>query len=144
MKASPDTPDGAAFVDYCLEEGLMQTVADRFAREPRLVQSPAPSLRYLLLHITDRCNLSCRHCFLGDSGRTDLPLPDVIAAVDELEQLQGLRLMISGGEPLLHRDFWKINDLIAERDLRPILLSNGTLLDEKAARRLRFQEVQNY
>lgn len=138
----PDTPDGAAFVDYCLEAGLMQPADARSTREPRLAQSPAPSLRYLLLHITDRCNLSCRHCFLGDSGRTDLPLPDVIAAMDEFEQLQGLRLMISGGEPLLHRDFWKINDLVAERDLRPILLSNGTLLDESMAQRLRFQEVQ--
>lgn len=138
----PETSDGQDFVDYCLKEGLMRPASHPCARESHLAPSPLPSLRYLLLHITDRCNLACRHCFLGSSGRTDLPLAEVTGAVDEFEAMQGLRLMISGGEPLLHQDFWRINDLVAERDLRPILLSNGTLWDEKTASRLRFQEVQ--
>lgn len=138
----PETADGAAFVDYCLEEGLIMVAAEPAGREPRLRQSPIPSLRYLLLHITDRCNLSCRHCFLGDSGHTDLPLADVSAAIDELERMQGLRLLVSGGEPLLHRDFWEINEFIGEKDLRSILLSNGTLIEAEAAQRLKFQEVQ--
>lgn len=140
--ARPETGDGAAFVDYCLEEGLMVPALAASARSPRLGQSPEPSLRYLLLHITDRCNLSCRHCFLGDSGHTDLPLDAIAHIIDEFEAMQGLRLMVSGGEPLLHRDFWQINELVAEKDLRSILLTNGTLLDPATAARIEFREVQ--
>jgi radical SAM protein with 4Fe4S-binding SPASM domain len=43
---------------------------------------------------------------------------------------------------LLHPDFDRINSLAAGRAFRSILVTNGTLIDEKAARALRFQEVQ--
>ncbi len=151
-------PEGAAaLIDFCTEEGILEfdpaeedilehDQAERGRRERRRsaphTQSPLPSLRYLLLHITDRCNLRCRHCFIGEPGSTDLPMEKIMAAVDEFEEMQGLRLLISGGEPLLHREFWQLNGLLAGRDLRTILLSNGTLIDEQAALRLRFHEVQ--
>lgn len=138
----PATGEAAKFVAYCLGEDLMQIAEEPEDRRLTLQQSPAPSLRYLLLHITDRCNLKCRHCFLGEAGQTDLPLDEIKAIIDEFEKMQGLRLMISGGEPLLHKDFWELNEFVAGKNLRSILLSNGRLIDEKTARRLRFQEVQ--
>ena len=148
----PPGGETADFITFCLEEGILEAegeagFASRAADEParrrlQLAPSPIPSLRYLLLHITDRCNLKCRHCFLGESGSTDLSLEKILAAVDEFEAMQGLRLLISGGEPLLHHEFWQINDYVADRDLRVVLLSNGTLIDRKTAARLRVQEVQ--
>jgi radical SAM protein with 4Fe4S-binding SPASM domain len=139
---APDGEDAADFVNFCLEEGILEPVAASLKRRLRLDQSPVPSLRYLLLHITDRCNLRCRHCFIGESGHTDLALEKITNVVDEFEGMQGLRLLISGGEPLLHREFWILNDYLAERDLRTVLLSNGTLIDDETAARLRVQEVQ--
>lgn len=139
---APQDAEAAEFVEFCLEEKILQPAAEPSDRRLRLEQSPAPSLRYLLLHITDRCNLRCRHCFIGECGSTDLPLEKIRAVVDEFESMQGLRLLVSGGEPLLHRDFWKLNEYIAERDLRTVLLSNGTLIDDETARRLQAHEVQ--
>ncbi|MHB0867475.1 MAG: radical SAM protein [Thermoleophilia bacterium] len=138
----PDTGDAASFVDYCLEEGLMELVRTPVDRFLPLRQSPVPSLRYLLLHITERCNLKCRHCFHGEAGSTDLPLERMRRVIDEFEAMQGLRLLISGGEPMLHSDFWELNKFVGERDIRPILMTNGMLIDEDSARRLKFQEVQ--
>ncbi|MHB1391194.1 MAG: radical SAM protein [Thermoleophilia bacterium] len=138
----PDKGDAVDFVDYCIEEGLMEVADATVDRFLHLRHSPVPSLRYLLLHITDRCNLKCRHCFHGEAGSTDLPLQSIRRVVDEFEEMQGLRLLVSGGEPLLHPDFWELNEYLGERDLRPILMSNGLLIDEAAARRLKFQEVQ--
>jgi len=138
----PQGADAKDFVEFCLDENILQPASEPSERKLHLNQSPTPSLRYLLLHITDRCNLRCRHCFIGESGSTDLPLEKIMAVVDEFEGMQGLRLLISGGEPLLHRNFWKLNDYIADRDLRTVLLSNGTLIDEETAGRLRMQEVQ--
>lgn len=140
--SAPRDGEAAAFVEYCLKEGLLDAVSDPVDRKMQIWHTPLPSLRYLLLHITERCNLECRHCFQGEAGTLDLPLTGIAAIIDEFEKMQGLRLMVSGGEPLLHRNFWELNDLVGQRDLRSILLSNGMLIDSEAARRIRFQAVQ--
>ncbi len=104
------SPETAAFVDFCLAEGLLvETPAAApivVPREPPLV----PSLRYLLVHLTDRCTLRCRHCFIGPQTGADLPFADIVRLADEFVALQGLRFIVSGGEPLMHRHFWKLNE----------------------------------
>jgi len=55
----------SAFIDYCLEEGLL-TREKVTVKRPDLKPSPDPSLRYLELQLTSRCNLRCRHCYIGD------------------------------------------------------------------------------
>ncbi len=149
---APRAPEADEFVSFCQEEGILEETAGEDAliphlpapgnREPRLTQSPIPSLRYLLLHITDRCNLRCGHCFIGEPGSTDLPLEKIMAVVDQFEEMQGLRLLVSGGEPLLHRQFRQLDDYLAARDLRTVLMSNGTLIDKKTAGVIKAQEVQ--
>ncbi len=130
------------FLDYCLEEEILVRGGNRLPQTPP-VQSPIPSLRYLLLHITTRCNLRCAHCFHGDVETLDLPLDRIRRVMEEFDELQGLRLMISGGEPLLHPLFWEINEMFDEFSFRTIVLSNGTLFDDpSAAKRLRAHEVQ--
>ena len=136
------SPETAAFVDFCLGEGLLVP-----ATAPSAVAVPdapplAPSLRYLLVHVTDRCTLRCRHCFIGPQTGKDLPLADVLRAADEFAALQGLRFIVSGGEPLLHRHFWRLNERLPAYPFRSILLTNGTMVDREAARALRFHEVQ--
>ncbi len=95
--------DGA-FIDYCLEEGLITKGKNRLPRPP-VESSPQPSLRYLELQITSACNLRCRHCFLGDPDNRELSPAAVYGVLKEFEQMQGLRVLITGGEPLLHTRF---------------------------------------
>lgn len=155
----PAAGEEAEFVDFCLEEGLMAESGPAIGSgetsggaqpHPKPVQAvrPAPacatspSLRYLLMHITGRCNLTCRHCFQGAATGAELSTSQIGALIEEFEHMQGLRLIVSGGEPLLHPGFWEINEMVAAAGVRSILLSNGTLIDADAARRLRFHEVQ--
>lgn len=137
----PAGHEAREFFDYCLDEGLVTTTHAPGRRMP-LRQSPVPSPRYLLLHITDRCNLRCRHCFLGEAGTTDMAPAQVARIIDEFEEMQGLRLIVSGGEPLLHPRFKEINELLAGRNLRRILLTNGSLIDPAMVSGLNFDEVQ--
>jgi radical SAM protein with 4Fe4S-binding SPASM domain len=135
-------PETKSFLDFCLAEGLLVP-----AGAPAPVTVPAeppltPSLRYLLVHLTDRCTLRCRHCFIGPQTGKDLPLADVLRVADEFAALQGLRFIVSGGEPLLHRHFWQLNERLGEYPFRTVLLTNGSLLDREAANALRFDEVQ--
>jgi len=132
----------AAFVAFCLAEGLLVSagapVVTAVPAEPPL----APSLRYLIVHLTDRCTLRCKHCFIGPQTGTDLPFAQITRLADEFAAIQGLRFIVSGGEPLMHRHFWRLNDRLPAYPFRSILLTNGTLLDRDAARALRFHEVQ--
>lgn len=131
-----------AFIEYCLEEKLISP-SDASIKTGEIPNpSPIPSLRYLEFQITDRCNLRCRHCYIGDSRHQDLPLEKVFKVLKEFEEIQGLRLLLSGGEPLLHPNFWKINDVLRDYKFRSALLSNGTLITQEAAKKLCVHEVQ--
>jgi len=130
------------FVKYCFEEGLLTLHEKPFKRKIILSEPVKPSLRYLELQITDKCNLKCRHCYLGKQKNQNLNLEKIFDICGQFERIQGLRLIISGGEPLLHQEFWKLNDRINKYQFRSILLSNGTLITPQVAKRLKVQEVQ--
>ena len=57
-------------------------------------------------------------------------------AVSQFEEMGGLKLMISGGEPLIHSRFWELMEILPSYELRVVILSNGTLIDETDARKL--------
>ncbi len=135
--------DGEAeFVDYCLSEGLLELSPHPHHRQLRVGTAPRPSLRYLELQLTARCNLRCPHCYLGEAHSVDLPVDTALRVMEEFEDMGGLRLLLSGGEPLLHHRFWEINEALTGLGCRSILLTNGTLLDARACRRLRVHQAQ--
>lgn len=131
----------SAFIDYCLEEGLLtpdKTGSDRAAP----LQAPVPSLRYLELLVTDRCNLRCKHCYIDRQADKELG-PELIRDIlAEFEKMQGLRVLISGGEPLVHSRFSEINEMLPEFLLRKVLFTNGVLLTKGMIKSLKVDEVQ--
>ena len=130
------------FIRFCLSENLIALSETPLQRKVSLNPSPIPSLRYLELQMTDRCNLQCRHCYIGEGSHQDLSKKPIQRVLEEFEEIQGLRLLISGGEPLLHPHFWEINDILRNYAFRSILLSNGTLITKEVAKKLRVHEVQ--
>ncbi len=130
------------FLEFCLAEGLLALHPSPRPRPMCICRAPRPSLRYLELQLTWRCNLACAHCYLGPARAVDLPVETVARLVREFDRMQGLRLLLSGGEPLLHPQWDQINALLAGLPLRVVLLSNGLLLDRGRLARLNCQEVQ--
>lgn len=130
------------FIDFCLAEDLLTDEPVSMKRPP-LAGAPDPSLRYLELQITDRCNLRCRHCYIGDNAEShELMAGQVSGILREFEQMQGLRVLITGGEPLLHSSFDAINALLPDYSLRRVLFTNGLLLSEKRLEGLNVHEIQ--
>ena len=129
------------FLEYVLHEGILTTERGAIERLP-LRKAPEPSLRYLELQVTRRCNLRCGHCYLGRADDVDLGLERMARILREFEEMQGLRLLITGGEPILHTQFDGINDLLRERAFRRVLFTNGTLLTEEIAGSLHVEEIQ--
>lgn len=95
---------------------------------------------FLLVSPTKKCNLYCLGCY-ADSDRTEIKLSWTILdrAINEARNLWGARFfVISGGEPLLYQDEGKgILDLVEKyADSFFLMYTNGTLIDEKVARRM--------
>jgi radical SAM protein with 4Fe4S-binding SPASM domain len=131
----------SAFVDYCMEEGLLTTTRGA-AQRSALKQAPEPSLRYLELQITDACNLRCKHCYIGNTSHQELPVEKVKAVLREFEEMQGLRVMITGGEPLVHSKFHEINEMLPDFFIRKVLFTNGVLLTKENLKTLKVDEIQ--
>jgi len=129
------------FLEYTIGEGILTTERSG-VRRPLIKKSPEPSLRYLELQITKRCNLRCRHCYIGPPEDVELTHERIKRVLDEFEEMQGLRLLITGGEPLLHREFPEINGLLGHYALRKILFTNGTLITGDVLRSLNVDEIQ--
>lgn len=138
----PIREEDEEFIQFCLSENLIAFSETPLPREMPSKPSPIPSLRYLELQITNRCNLRCRHCYIGEGSHQDLSMEQIQRVLKEFEEIQGLRLLLSGGEPLLHPLFWEINGILQNQAFRSVLLSNGTLITKEVAKKLRVHEVQ--
>lgn len=123
-------------IEFMLDEGIICLTEGTEIRKIKTPRSPIPSLRYLLLNITNICNLACKHCYIKDPGTTEID-PDIFEkAVSQFEEMGGLKLMISGGEPLTHSGFLELMEILQSYELRVVLLSNGTLIDKNTAKKL--------
>lgn len=123
---NPDT----GFLQFCLEEKILTLSpcpqVRPISREP--VTLISPSLRYLEIQITNRCNLRCRHCYIDHTPELDLPLQTIEEVIAEFDRLQGIKLLISGGEPFLYPQLEGFLDYLSKVNLRKVLLTNGTLI----------------
>jgi radical SAM protein with 4Fe4S-binding SPASM domain len=117
-----------AFLETCLAEELLLVGPHPGDHKSVLRPSPIPSLRYLELQLTSRCNLKCKHCYLGKTTETELSLSAVLSVLEEFEQMQGLRVLFSGGEPLLYSGLGNLNAALPDYGIRKVLLTNGTLV----------------
>lgn len=129
------------FIDFCLQEEILTTVPSRLLR-PSVSKAPEPSLRYLELQITDRCNLKCRHCYIGKDQTHELSAGQVRNILGEFQDMQGLRVLITGGEPLLHSEFQTINRMLPDFRVRKVLFSNGLLMNRALLKDLHVDEIQ--
>lgn len=102
---------------------------------------------FLQWHLTELCNLRCRHCYQGERGIDEMSLPelrrafgeaaDMVAAWSETYGMEFSRsINVTGGEPFLRRDLFEILGEIRKRGFDVFLLTNGTLVDQMRARML--------
>ena len=90
------------------------------------------------LELTTGCNLRCVHCWQGEKVHPQtLKLDEIKVIIKRLTELGVASLRITGGEPMIHPNFWEIMDEATHRGLSIVLRTNGTLIDEVVAHRLR-------
>jgi radical SAM protein with 4Fe4S-binding SPASM domain len=111
------------------------------------VQRPQTTTAPFLIvwNFTKQCNLRCKHCYENAGPK---PAPDELTteeakhAVDEFANAGVVALSFSGGEPLVRKDFFQVVTYAAEKEFYVSVASNGTLITEKVAQKMKEAGVQ--
>ncbi len=107
---------------------------------PQLLQFSDVNRPLVVWNMTNRCNLRCKHCYIEAEDRSyqnELSTEEARNFIYDLGQMKAPVLLFSGGEPLIRKDLFELGALAVEQGLRPVISSNGTLIDDEAARKIR-------
>jgi len=90
--------------------------------------------------VTSSCNLKCIHCHAvsGNADPHELSTDEGKQLIDNLAEMDGFRTLIyTGGEPLVRRDIFELLKHSQKAGLANIIATNGTLIDEEMAFKLK-------
>lgn len=105
--------------------------------------SEAKYTHSLLWSITGDCNLRCKHCYLsaGDNLYGEISFEKCISVMDQMLEANIYTVSLTGGEPLVRKDFWELVDALSERRISiSYIYTNGVLLSESFLNKLEARE----
>lgn len=111
-----------------------------------------PKSFHLQWHITERCNLHCKHCYSDPALlKNELSLQELIGILNQyVEQIEkwelpkrAVRISFTGGEPFIRKDFFDLLEKCYEnRNITQYgILTNGTLLNRSIIKKLKDLKV---
>lgn len=106
---------------------------------PHMLQFSSDYRPLVVWNTTNRCNLSCKHCYLNAEDREyeqELTNEEARAFIEDIAAMQCPVLLFSGGEPLLRKDLFELAAYAKSLGLRPVLSTNGTLITPEMAQKL--------
>jgi AdoMet-dependent heme synthase len=108
---------------------------------------------FVQFHLTEKCNLSCLHCY-QNSTSDEMIYEDVIYTINSIASTvhcwashysmdMAPSIHFTGGEPLLRKDIFDVLRYARSKGFSTSLLSNGTTINNKIARRLKDVDVRD-
>ncbi len=85
----------------------------------------------VVLKITKRCNLRCKHCLEYKFQEKELSFEKVKQMLDRVAEAGAVHLSINGGEPLIREDIGKIIKYAKKLGLGVGITSNGAFVPKK-------------
>ena len=99
-----------------------------------------PRLHLVALEVTRSCNLFCAHC-RGSAAPTsysgELTTDECFRLVDQILEVGNPIIILTGGEPLVRSDVLRIAEYAVSKGLRVVMGTNGTLITEEMAVKLK-------
>lgn len=89
----------------------------------------------VIFELTYNCNERCIHCYNPGAARNSHEVPnrkshelttkDYEILIYELKQLGVVRVLLTGGDPFMRKDIWKIIEMLYENDFAIDIKTNG-------------------
>lgn len=104
-------------------------------------------------HITDYCDQRCKHCYIFSEGKcTELehmPLESMKGIIENCESMcnsleRTPYFYITGGDPVLHPDFWSLTDILKQKGYKFTIMGNPFHLNDDVCKRLKDSGCQKY
>ncbi len=95
--------------------------------------------RMIAWEVTRSCNLNCAHCRAAASCRHyrgELSTKKCLNLIDEIAAVSSPVIILTGGEPLLRPDIFKIAAYGTNKGLRMVMATNGTLVTPAVAQKM--------
>jgi Fe-coproporphyrin III synthase len=93
------------------------------------------SLPILALSVHSACNCRCVMCDIwkANAEKREISAEDLERHVDAIRKLRVQRVMLTGGEPLLHRNLWALCNQLHALGIKITLVTTGLLIEPHAA-----------
>lgn len=133
----PLIPDSVRQMLPVLEKNQVITACepgDSIAIEQEYYCYPARYIRSAHWSVTGRCNYRCKHCYMSapDAKYGELSHEEAMSIIRQLIACGIQEISLTGGEPLLRKDFWELVDALTEGGIRiTTIYSNGKLVTDK-------------
>ncbi|MCL2670198.1 MAG: radical SAM protein, partial [Syntrophaceae bacterium] len=105
----------------------------------------AHPLRLVAWEVTRSCNLACGHCRASSQNGpypSEMDTARALKLLDEIAAMARPIIILTGGEPLLREDIYDLAAYGNAKGLRMVMATNGTLLTEASAQRLKISGIQ--
>lgn len=83
------------------------------------------------ININSKCNLSCKWCYNKENILEDISIRDVEQCVKFLKSYEIIEMILIGGEPTLHPQFWGILKIVKNHGMKFTLVTNGLLFEKE-------------
>lgn len=107
----------------------------------RRVKTPPNSIPFLILWVTNKCNLRCKMCDLWKvdpaTFSQELSTEEWYEVIDSAVKMHTMVISITGGEPFLRPDIFQILKRIRENKIAHHVCTNGILLNRAIIERLK-------
>lgn len=101
-----------------------------------------PQLTSLHIEIISKCNERCLHCYIPHDTKVNHIEPDLFYNVlNQCKSMKLLHLTLSGGEPMLHKNFCRFLKKCNEYDFSVNVLSNLTLLNNEIIKEMKMNPL---
>ena len=117
--------------------------AEMARRGRGLVTHELASLPILALSVHSACNCRCVMCDIwkANAERREISSEELAGYLADIERLHVQRVMLTGGEPLLHRNLWALCEQLRRIGVRITLVTTGLLTGVHAADIARFVDT---
>ena len=91
-------------------------------------------------NVTRECNMKCNHCYINATEgklQNELTTQEGKKLIDQISEVSHPLLILSGGEPLMRSDIFELIEYGSSKGLKMGLGSNGSLIDDQVARKLK-------